>query len=70
MKFNQDILELAIDEVILKQGDDPVIKEALKQLDELAKKTGLSMYELLSRVVKKQMVIEDEWDQLLHDRGL
>ena len=70
MKFNQDILELAIDEVILKQGDDPVIKEALKQLDELAKKTGLSMYELLSHVVKKQMVIEDEWDQLLHDRGL
>jgi len=70
MQFSEDILKFAVDEVILKQGDDPVIKEALRQLDELAKKTGLSMYELLSYVVKKQMVIEDEWDQLLHDRGL
>ena len=70
MQFSEDILKLAVDEVILKQGDDPVIKEALRQLDEVVKKTGISMYELLSYVVKKQMLIEDEWDQLLHDRGL
>ena len=48
MKFSEDILKLAVDEVILKQGDDPVIKEALRQLDEVVKKTGISMYELLS----------------------
>lgn len=70
MQFSEDILKLAVDEVILKQGDDPAIKDALRQLDEIVKKTGISMYELLSYVVKKQMVIEDEWDQLLHDRGL
>ena len=70
MQFSEDIIKLAVDEVILKQGDDPVIKEALRQLDEVVKKTGISMYELLSYVVKKQMLIEDEWDQLLHDRGL
>jgi hypothetical protein len=73
MKFNEEVLKEAVDLVILKHSDDPMIKDAIKQLDELARKTGMSMYDLLAVVVKKHMAIEDakdEWDQLLHDRGL
>ena len=73
MKFNEEVLKEAVDLVILKHSDDPMIKDAIKQLDELARKTGMSMYDLLAVVVKKHMAIQYakyEWDQLFHDRGL
>ena len=66
-----DVVKMAMDEVILKDGDNPVFKEAIKQLDEVAKMTGLSIYELMERVIKKnQPNIQDEFDEMLSDRGL
>jgi|TARA_B110001454_G_scaffold161494_1_gene150962 hypothetical protein len=66
-----DVVKIAMDEVILKQGDNPIFKEAIKQLDDVAKITGKSIYELMEQVIKKkQPSIQDEFDEILSDRGL
>ena len=66
-----DVVKIAMDEVILKDGDNPIFKEAIKQLDEVAKKTGLSIYELMEqRIIKSQLEMLDEFDQIVRDRGL
>ena len=66
-----DVVKIAMDEVILKDGDNPIFKEAIKQLDEVAKKTGLSIYELMEQIIiKSQPEMLDEFDQIVRDRGL
>ena len=66
-----DVVKIAMDEVILKDGDNPIFKDAIIQLDEVAKITGLSIYELMEQVIKKnQPSIQDEFDEILRDRGL
>ena len=66
-----DVVNIAMDEVILKDGDNPIFKEAIKQLDEVAKKTGLSIYELMEQIIiKSQPEMLDEFDQIVRDRGL
>ena len=66
-----DVVQIAMDEVILKDGDNPIFKEAIKQLDEVAKKTGLSIYELMEQIIiKSQPEMLDEFDQIVRDRGL
>ena len=66
-----DVVKIAMDEVILKDGDNPIFKEAIKQLDEVAKKTGLSIYELMEQIIiKSQPEMLAEFDQIVRDRGL
>ena len=66
-----DVVKIAMDEVILKDGDNPIFKEAIKQLDEVAKKTCLSIYELMEQIIiKSQPEMLDEFDQIVRDRGL